>query len=58
MLPDSTELIKLPACLEDVKIDCLPASAYYVADFITPDEEEALLAKVCNHYFTDKYRPL
>lgn len=46
MPPESVKLINLPACLEDVKIDCLPASAYYIADFITPEEEAALLSKV------------
>jgi alkylated DNA repair protein alkB family protein 6 len=38
--------IKIPACLEDVRIENLPADAFYVADFITPDEEQVILEKV------------
>jgi hypothetical protein len=39
-------LTVLPTYLEDVKIHGLPNSAYYISDFITPDEESMLLQKV------------
>lgn len=32
--------------LEEARISSLPQVAYYVADFITPEEEETLLRKV------------
>jgi hypothetical protein len=35
----------MPA-LEDFKIESLPSTAFYIADFITPEEEELLLQKV------------
>jgi alkylated DNA repair protein alkB family protein 6 len=38
---------KIPPCLEDVKIMSLPSSAYYIADFISEEEEQAILKKVC-----------
>ncbi|KAI6716006.1 hypothetical protein JHW43_001503 [Diplocarpon mali] len=37
---------KLPACLEDVKIKSMPGSAFYISDFISVDEEQALLTKI------------
>jgi hypothetical protein len=39
-------LINLPAYLEDVKIKSLPNSAYYVANFISEAEEDAILNRV------------
>jgi alkylated DNA repair protein alkB family protein 6 len=36
----------LPTSLEDYKIKSLPASAFYIADFITQEEERILLEKV------------
>ena len=43
----SPMLIALPASLEDVKLKALPDSAFYISEFITPEEEEYLLNKVC-----------
>ena len=42
----NNELITLPLSLDDVKIRSLPKSAYYLADFISQAEEEAILNKV------------
>lgn len=36
----------MPACLEDVKINDVPHSAFYISDFITEEEEQILLNKV------------
>lgn len=36
----------LPSALEDVKIKGLPSSAFYIANFISPEEERYLLDKV------------
>ncbi|KAK4044020.1 alpha-ketoglutarate-dependent dioxygenase alkB 6 [Parachaetomium inaequale] len=38
--------IRLPASLEASKIHALPAAAYYIADFISEEEEQAILHKV------------
>ncbi|KAL1840096.1 hypothetical protein VTJ49DRAFT_791 [Mycothermus thermophilus] len=38
--------IKLPSSLEAVRIASLPRAAYYIADFITEEEEEVILHKV------------
>ncbi|KAH8894841.1 hypothetical protein GQ53DRAFT_64028 [Thozetella sp. PMI_491] len=38
--------VSLPASLKDVQIAALPPSAYYIADFITEDEEKLILEKV------------
>jgi alkylated DNA repair protein alkB homolog 6 len=38
--------VNLPATLEDCRIAELPASAYYIADFISEQEEQAILRKV------------
>jgi len=37
----------IPAYLDDCRIKGLPSSGYYIADFITPEEEQVLLEKVC-----------
>jgi hypothetical protein len=42
--PPST--VKLPPSLEAVRITSLPRAAYYIADFITEEEEEIILHKV------------
>jgi hypothetical protein len=39
-------LTNLPAYLEDVKIKHLPNSVYYVANFISEAEEDAILNRV------------
>ena len=44
--PESKDGPVLPVDLETVRIQSLPAEAYYIADFITVEEEEAILAKV------------
>jgi hypothetical protein len=46
MPPQSNELITLPSSLDHVKIRSLPQSAYYLTDFISQAEEEAILNKV------------
>jgi hypothetical protein len=38
--------IELPATLEDAQITCLPATAFYIPNFITEDEEQQILDKV------------
>lgn len=37
----------LPSSLASYKINSLPATAYYIPDFITEDEERTILDKVC-----------
>jgi hypothetical protein len=37
---------KLPATLEEARIRSLPGDAFYIPDFITPEEEQRLLQKV------------
>ncbi len=46
MPEEISQLIKLPASLAEVKVTSLPESAYYIADFISPAEEEWILNKV------------
>jgi len=46
MPPQDLGLTNLPTCLENVKIKSMPNSAYYVADFISQEEEEIILNKV------------
>lgn len=46
MPPQDLGLINLPTCLENVKVESLPNSAYYIADFISEAEEKILLQKV------------
>ena len=43
-LPSTT--IKLPVSLDDSRITSLPEFAYYIPDFISEDEEQAILHKV------------
>jgi alkylated DNA repair protein alkB family protein 6 len=38
--------VNLPATLEASRINALPPVAYYIADFISEDEEQAILHKV------------
>jgi alkylated DNA repair protein alkB family protein 6 len=41
--------IKLPPSLEACRIRALPPAAYYIADFISEEEEQAILHKVAGH---------
>ena len=43
-LPSTT--IKLPVSLDDSRITSLPEFAYYIPDFISEEEEQAILHKV------------
>lgn len=43
---DDTKGYSLPGSLDQVRIECLPPAAYYIADFITEDEEKHILEKV------------
>ncbi|KAI0887391.1 uncharacterized protein GGS22DRAFT_157033 [Annulohypoxylon maeteangense] len=48
-LMDSTSTnLTLPESLDQVRIAALPAAAYYISDFITQDEEEAILEKIAS----------
>lgn len=38
--------VNLPVDLEDARIDALPENFYYIADFITEEEEELLISNV------------
>jgi alkylated DNA repair protein alkB family protein 6 len=38
--------VKLPPSLEARRITRLPPAAYYIADFLSDDEEQAILHKV------------
>ncbi len=49
METQSVQLTTMPACLEDVKIKSLPATAFYISDFVNEEEELALLNKVCTN---------
>ncbi|CAI0645440.1 unnamed protein product [Colletotrichum noveboracense] len=40
--------VNLPTTLEDVRITKLPPSAFYVADFISEEEEQAILQKIAD----------
>ena len=46
MMADTSNNLSLPACLDDVRIQTLPSRAYYIANFITEEEEAAILQKV------------
>jgi alkylated DNA repair protein alkB family protein 6 len=39
-------------CLEHYTIQGLPSSAFYISEFISKAEEQALLDKVCNITFS------
>lgn len=41
--------IHLPTTLQACRINALPPAAYYIADFISEEEEQALLHKVVRH---------
>ncbi|KAK5664191.1 hypothetical protein OQA88_407 [Cercophora sp. LCS_1] len=40
-----SQTIRLPASLEECRITALPPAAYYIANFISEEEEEAILRK-------------
>lgn len=46
MCSDAISSLGLPSSLIDARIASLPESFYYVADFITSEEERQLLEKV------------
>ena len=50
MAPQTAQLTPKLASLEDVRIKNLPRSSYYISDFISEDEECALLNKVSRHH--------
>ena len=37
----------IPASLDDVRVKQLPNNAFYISDFISVDEEQFILDKVC-----------
>lgn len=45
---EMTQPVVLPAALEDVKIVSLPSNAYYIAHFISQEEEAELLNKIAS----------
>jgi alkylated DNA repair protein alkB family protein 6 len=45
------QLTSLPTSLEDARIKSLPSSAFYIADFISKEEEQILLNKVSHTPF-------
>ncbi|KAF3770530.1 hypothetical protein M406DRAFT_344225 [Cryphonectria parasitica EP155] len=40
--------VSLPSALDQAKIHCLPATAYYIPDFISEDEEKIILDKIAS----------
>ncbi|OAX79725.1 hypothetical protein ACJ72_05908 [Emergomyces africanus] len=44
---DAAEELILPSQLEEARIITIPESAYYIPMFISQEEEERLLQKVC-----------
>lgn len=40
--------VALPSSLAEAKIASLPSTAYYVPNFISADEERAILDRVCS----------
>jgi hypothetical protein len=43
---ESHQHVHLPSSLEKAKIQGLPHTAFYIPDFISHDEEQAILSKV------------
>lgn len=43
---DAPSLSYLPASLDASRIHALPSAAYYIAEFISEEEEKAILQKV------------
>lgn len=41
--------INLPSSLEVSRINALPSAAYYIPNFISDEEEQAILNKVARH---------
>lgn len=41
-----SQTIRLPGSLEECRITTLPPAAYYIANFISEEEEENILRKV------------
>jgi hypothetical protein len=50
----SPAMTVIPGYLEDYKVKCLPASAFYIADFLTREEEQFLLEKVIFSHSTQR----
>jgi hypothetical protein len=46
-LPGVEKGILLPSSLEHARITTLPQTAYYIPNFITEEEEQMILGKVC-----------
>lgn len=46
MTTDGTQGCVLPESLDQARIGSLPPAAYYIADFITEEEERHILEKV------------
>ncbi len=46
---DSPRPVNLPPSLESRRINALPPAAYYISDFISEEEEAAILHKVARH---------
>ncbi|KAL8402024.1 hypothetical protein RB596_008685 [Gaeumannomyces avenae] len=46
--PSPPSLPRLPASLDEVVLTRLPARAFYIADFITEEEEQHLLSKIAS----------
>lgn len=49
LMDSASSPFRLPASLEACRINALPPAAYYIADFISQEEEEAILHKVARH---------
>lgn len=39
----------LPGSLDAARVQALPATAYYIADFLSEEEERCILEKVTHH---------
>lgn len=44
----STSSSRLPESLEQARVQSLPSSAYYIADFISDEEEQLILDKIAS----------